>query len=467
MFKSFFSDRRFFVLFSLMFSIVCLLNINYCLLRSARNALAVADLGGGAQMIPVYDLCGTIPGAVFMVFLLTRLLNRFSIYQVFLITLSVFLGFFLIFSFGVYPSLHLWKEAILGWDWLWGHEWFSVLLPQGAAMIFFVMAELWKIALLTVLFWGFVNQYMPLVKAKQLYAPLMLGSSVGAILSGPITTLCTSDWLSQGLWSRSLGFIVLSLCVIGLISAWLYRFLWIEFAKSSPQVSEKQEEGSTLSLRECLKACLQSKYLSLLAWMTIADYIAYALGEVVFFDILKQKYPDPRQFCEYNGRLSQWCGILTAASALLITPILVKKCRWVVASLVTPVCLVITEMAFFFTLWFPSKELPLDLLVFLGTIFFCCVRAAKYTLFDTSKELSFLLLPPLEKMQGKLIIDGICSRVGRGGASLLSVGLIQLFGGIMASAFIAGTIAITVSISCALSTLKLGLLVEKQAKLKV
>lgn len=449
-----------------MFSIVCLLNINYCLLRSARNALAVADLGGGAHMIPIYDLCGTIPGAVLMVFLLTRLLNRFSIHQVFLITLAVFLGFFLFFSFGVYPSLHLWKEAILEWNWLWGHEWLSVLLPQGAAMIFFVMAELWKIALLTVLFWGLVNQYMPLGQAKQLYAPLMLGTSIGTMLSGPITKLCTSDLLSQGLWSRSLGLIVLSLCVIGLAAAWLYTLLWMHFAKNSPRASEKKEEDSPLSLRESLKACLQSKYLSLLAWMTIADYIAYALGEVVFLDILKQKYPDPRQYCEYNGQLSFWYGLLTAVSALFITPILVKKCRWVVASLVTPVCLVVTEAAFFFTLWAPSKELPLDLLVFLGSIFFCCVRAAKYTLFDTSKELSFLLLPPLEKMQGKLIIDGICSRIGRGGASLLSVGLIQIFGGIMASAFFAGTIAITVSVSCAFSTLKLGLLVEKQAKLK-
>src|SRR5690242_20389742 len=108
-------DRRSLLLFAVMFSIVCLLNINYCLLRSARNALAVADLGGGAGVIPIYDLCGAIPGAVLMVYGLTRLLNRFSIHKVFLITLSVFLGFFLVFSLGLYPSLHLWKSTIAGW----------------------------------------------------------------------------------------------------------------------------------------------------------------------------------------------------------------------------------------------------------------------------------------------------------------------------------------------------------------
>jgi AAA family ATP:ADP antiporter len=464
MIKEFFSNRRFFTLFSLMFSVVCLLNINYCLLRSARNALAVADLGGGAQVIPIYDLCGTIPGAVLMVFLLTRLLNRFSIQRVFLITLSVFLGFFLLFAFLVYPSLHLWKEIILGWTWLWGHEWLAVLLPQGASMIFFVMAELWKIALLTVLFWGLVNQYTALLDAKKLYAPLMLGTSIGTMLSGPIVRFCTSDALSHGLWSRSLMLIVLSICLIGALVAWFYTLLWMQFSKKAPLLKERPADQPPLSLRDSVRACVQSKYLSLLGWLTIAEYVAYTLGEVVFLDVLKQKYPDPRQYCEYNGQLSFWYGLLTALSALIITPILVKRCRWVVASLVMPVCLLVTEGAFFFTLWTPSKEMPLDLLVLLGTIFFCSVRAAKYTMFDTSKELSFLLLPPLEKMQGKLIIDGICSRIGRGGASLLSIGLIQLFGGIMASVFVTGCIAVGVSASCVVSTVKLGFLVDKRSQ---
>jgi AAA family ATP:ADP antiporter len=140
-----------------------------------------------------------------------------------------------------------------------------------------------------------------------------------------------------------------------------------------------------------------------------------------------------------------------------------KKSRWVAASLITPLCLLLTEGAFFLTLWTPSKELHLDLLVFLGTIFFCVVRAAKYTLFDTSKEISFLLLPPLEKMQGKLVIDGICSRVGRGSASLLSIVLIQLAGGVLASAFVAGWIALIIGASCVLSTLKLGLLIDRKS----
>lgn len=461
MLKELTTNRRFLVLFSLMFGIVCLLNMNYCLLRSARNALVVVDLGQGASSIPIFELCGTMPGAVVMVYLLTRLLNRFSIHKVFLITLAVFSGFFLFFAVGIYPSLHLWKETLAGWSWLPGHEWFSVLLPQGFSMLFFVMAELWKIALLTVLFWGLVNQYIPLTDAKRFYAPLMLGGSMGTMLSGPLIKLCTSDYFSAGSWSRSLTLMMLSLALLGIATAWLYTKLWREFA--GPKKEEKKEEEN-ISLWESIRLCLKSRYLLLLAWVTVADYVAYTLGEVIFLDVLKQKYPDPRLYCDYNGQLAFWSGLLTAISALIITPLILKKYRWVVASLVTPVCLLITEGAFFFTLWMPSHEMHLDLLVLLGTIFFCVVRAAKYTLFDTSKEISFLLLPSLEKMQGKLVIDGICSRIGRGGASLMSILLIQVCGGVLASAFVAGWIALAIGASCVFSTLKLGLLVDRQSK---
>jgi AAA family ATP:ADP antiporter len=462
--ESFFVDRRSKILFLLMFGIVCLLNVNYNILRSARSALVVADLGHGAASIPFFELCGTMPGAVLMVYLLTRLLNRFSIHKVFIITLATFSGFFLFFAVALYPSLPTWEAKLLQSTWLPGNGFFAIVLPQLCSMLFFVMAELWKIALLTVLFWGLVNQYIPMHDAKKFYAPLMLGGSVGTILAGPLVKFCTSDLISNHSWAQSLSLMMLSLSLLGALTAWFYSKLWKEFAGPKQDTAEKPKE--TLSVWESLQVCLKSRYLTLLAWITIADYVAYSLGEVIFLDVLKKKFPDPRVYCDYMGQLSFWSGLLTAISALVITPYLLRKCRWVVASLVTPVCILVTEGAFFLALWTPSISSQLELLVIFGTLFFCLVRAAKYTLFDTSKEISFLLLPPLEKMQGKLIIDGMCSRIGRGGASMLSITLIQLCGGVLASASIVGVLVLGIAVSCVMSTFKLGTLVDKKSEIK-
>ncbi len=461
-FVKFFEDRKTHALFWLMFGIVCLLNVNYSILRSARTALTVADLGTGAGSIPVIELLGTMPSSLILVYLLTRLLNRFSIHKVFFISLAVFSGFFLFFSIGIYPSLPEWRATLLEWTWLPANAFWAVVLPQTVSMLFFVMAELWKIALLTVLFWGLVNQYVPLEDAKKFYAPLMLGGSVGTILAGPIVSFCTSDLASRNSWSQSLTLMMLTLSLVGLFTALLYSKLWRQF--TGPK-NEEPPPKQTLAVWESIRVCFRSRYLFLLAWITIADYIAYTLGEVVFLDVLKQKFPDPRIYCEYMGKLSLWSGILTAISALFITPYLLQRCRWVVASLVTPVCILVTEGAFFIALWTPGIAGQIEVLVLLGTLFFCLARAAKYTLFDTSKELSFILLSPLEKMQGKLIVDGMCSRVGRGGASMISILLIQVCGGVLASAPIAGCLVLFIAISCVISTLKLGVLVENKSEI--
>lgn len=447
-------------LFLLMFGIVCLLNISYTILRSARNALTVADLGGGAGSIPWFELCGTMPGAVLMTLCLTYLLNRHSIRRVFFTVLTTFIAFFLIFAVVVYPLLPSCKSFFTNPP-------IASFVPVFASMLFFVMAELWKIALLTVLFWGLVNQYVPLENAKRYYAPLMLGGSVGTILAGPIISFCTADTISHRSWTESLSLLMWALALLSMVVAWLFSLLWAEFSKNTPSPTVATEEKKeTLSVWSSILICCRSRYLLLLAWVTIADYIAYALGEIIFLDMLKQKFPDPRDYCDFMGKLSVWNGILTAVSALVITPLLLKRCRWVVASLVTPVCLLLTEGAFFFAIWHPTLTQQLELLVLLGSIFFCVVRAAKYTLFDTSKEISFVLLPPLEKMQGKLVVDGMCARLGRGGGSFLSLALIQISGSVLATAPLAGGIALFIAFSCVLATSHLGVLVEKKTALK-
>src|SRR3990167_8784504 len=137
---SFVKDRAAARLFLLMFGIVCLLNVSYVILRSARNALTVADLGGGAGSIPWFELCGTMPGAVLMTLGLTWLLNRYSIQRVFFIVLIVFVTFFLVFAAGIYPLLPHCRLAIQALDWLPQKEWIASFLPLFASMLYFVMA---------------------------------------------------------------------------------------------------------------------------------------------------------------------------------------------------------------------------------------------------------------------------------------------------------------------------------------
>ncbi len=447
--------------FSLMFLIVCLINTNFSILRSARNALVVADAGGSAAFIPYFELFGTFPASVLLTWALSRLMRFFSFRFIFSTTTLFFLTFFVVFAFWIYPhrgEIQVMLESKLGF--LFGLSRFKVVFTHWPDMVFYIMAELWKVALLSVIFWGFINQKLSLDEAKRFYPPLMLGSSIGTILSGPIVVFCTShfSWnffsLSEHRWQHSLYLLTCCLFLSGIATLAVFNALYkkLKLKGNEPAAVEgaiKKEPFSRrlLSLSSSLRHLAKSRYLSALLIIVVAEYISYALGELIFLETLKEMYPTPADYCQYMGSLSLWTGVLTAFSALILTPYFLQRCRWSFSALITPVLMILMTFAFFFVVccgkagFFPGLS-PLTAAVALGSLHFCIGRSAKYTLFDATKELAFIPLDQETQVKGKLVIDGIGSRLGRGASSLLSIVLFLLLGGPGESALFAGIIAL-------------------------
>ena len=453
-----------------MFLIVSLINMNFNILRSARNALVVADAGGSAAFIPYFELFGTFPASILLTWTLSRLMRFFSLRFIFSATMLFFLSFFVLFAFWIYPSreaIHTLLEQKLGL--LFGFSQFRVIFTHWPDMVFYIMSELWKVSLLSVLFWGLINQNLSLEEAKRFYPPLMLGSSIGAILAGPITVFCSShlSWdlltLSAERWQHSLYLLTFFLLFCGLSTLFFFGLLFkrLEKRRSAPSTAlnsssslEKnfsKEKSSfshrLLSLSSSIRYLMQSPYLCALLLIVIAEYVSYALGELIFLETLKEMYPTPSDYCRYMGNLTFWTGLLTAFSALVLTPYLLQAYRWSYSALITPILMVLMTFAFFFAIYcgkiglLGSSFLPFA--VILGSLHFCIGRSTKYTIFDATKELAFIPLNQEAQVKGKLIIDGIGSRLGRGTSSFLSILLFALIGGPGESAFFAGILAVT------------------------
>ena len=444
--------------FSLMFLIVSLINVNFSILRSMRNALVVADTGGSAAFIPYFELFGTFPASILLTWGISRLMRFFSMRFIFSTMMLFFLSFFVVFAFWIYPHRDE-IQALLEsrWGVLSSLNRFRVIITHWPDMVFYIMSELWKVALLSVVFWGFLNQHLALEQAKRFYPPLLLGTSVGTMLAGPITVFCTSvfSWnvlhLSSQRWQHSLYLLTAFLLSCGLLTLFLFSFLFKKLKTTPvilPESCEKKEPFSQrlLSLSSSLRYLFDSPYLKALLLIVIAEYVCYALGELIFLETLKTKYSTPTEYCQYMGSLSFWMGVLTAGSALFLTPYLLQTYRWSRTTLITPIIMVIISFAFFFSIYcakmgiFPTL-FPLTLAVMLGSLHFCVGRAAKYTLFDAIKELAFIPLNQEGQVKGKLIIDGIGSRLGRGASSVLSIPLFLLLGGPMESALFIGILA--------------------------
>jgi AAA family ATP:ADP antiporter len=73
--------------------------------------------------------------------------------------------------------------------------------------------------------------------------------------------------------------------------------------------------------------------------------------------------------------------------------------------------------------------------VFFGSLLICFGKSCKYTVFDETKEITFIPLSDLEKRKSKAVVDGIVSRLGKSGGSLMLQFLIISCGGSIIDTF--------------------------------
>lgn len=411
---------------AILFSLVTVLTLAFSVLRSARNALAVADFGGSAAIVPYYELFGTLPASIILAWGLSRLLRRAPIEKVFYIVLCLFIVFFLTFSFIVYP---LWRTHSPLW--LQSESYLLCSLSYATIGLFFVVAELWKVGMISILLWGFVNNNFSFTNAKASYAPLMLGTSLGGSLAGPFifyASTFTPEWLSNYAfdpWHAAFSFEMLLIALIGAISAVLFFLL-----ENSLPRKGFVKHSSSVGLKDSLTTTAKTPLLYCLALIVLTDYLSYSLFEVIFLDALKTGYPSPLEYNSIMGYLSLWSGILTAAASLL-GPLIIKRLSWTAAAIATPLSVVMLATPF---LGMISLGYSSESALACGCICYCFCRATKYALLDSAKEMAYIPLEEIVRIKGKLAIEGIASRSGRAMASVMSLSLIGTFGGVSASA---------------------------------
>lgn len=446
-------ELKIFVPLLLMFFFIA---FNYNILRATKDALVITAKHSGAEALPFLKTWAILPMALLITFIFTRLSNRFKTQHVFYLMMGIFLSFYLLFGFVLYPlheSLHPHGLA----------DKLETMLPVGCHGLiavfrnwtftaFYVMSELWSTAIMTVLFWGFVNEITSVDAAKRLYALLALSGNLASILSGKFTTIIAHPEKilpfsnSSDRWGTSLTLLTIIVLLAGLATMWIFRWVnvhGLDPLRSKTTSFQYKQKGAEfkMGIRENFAYLARSKYLISIAVIVITYNIAINLTEVVWKDQLHELCPDPNDYQEYTGKVLMSIGVFSTLIALL-SGVILRKVSWTFNALIPPLILLITGSGFFSFLLFKDTGLkdicmlfgytPLAIGVFFGAIQNSLSRASKYTLFDATKELAFTPLNQESKIKGKAAIDGIGSRLGKSGGSimyqcfLMSLGTISL-----------------------------------------
>ena len=468
-----------------------LIAFNYNLLRTFKDSIVVTAPNSGAEAIPFIKVWAILPGALLLTYLFTRLANRFSREKVFYIMMFIFLGFFFLFTFVLYPLRDTLHPNMFADE-------MQALLPSGfkgliaifrnwTFTLFYVMCELWGTAIMTVLFWGFMNDVTKVGEAKRYYGLLMIAANFSSILSGQMgvwlsnLTFVPSLPYGSTKWEQSILFLNCSIIGCGVLTIGLFRYLNSHFAKTKP-LHYVEPEKINMSMRKNFAYLAKSKYLMCIAAIVVTYNIAINLVEVVWKNQIKAIYPDPSDFQTYMGNVTTWIGIVATFAAIFITGNVIRRFSWTTNAMITAAVMLVTGLGFFSFVIFQNAGLdslaavagfssPLVFALFLGSFQNVMARACKYTFFDATKEIAFIPLTPESKLKGKAAIDGVGSRLGKSGGSVIHQGLLLVFATVSASTPVVAVIFMGILLIWILSILSLGRqfdqLVQKHTTLEI
>jgi len=169
----------------------------YHILKDLKDTLVITSSDAGAEVIPFIKIWVILPFAILASYLFSKLYQRFGREKTLYFFVTTLLSAYALFAFCFYPfreQLHLNQLA----------DMLSFVLPAGCkgfvAMIgfwiytfFYLAAELWAMMILTVLFWGYLNETTSLEQAKYFYPLCVLTGNCAGILSGQTSRfLCHS-----------------------------------------------------------------------------------------------------------------------------------------------------------------------------------------------------------------------------------------------------------------------------------
>jgi AAA family ATP:ADP antiporter len=424
---------------------------NYSCLRNIKDALVVTGPGSDAEVIPFLKGFCVMPSAVVFMLLYAKASDVLSNEKLFYATLTPFIAFFGAFAFLIYPNLsvlHPSVETVRAWqaaapEFL---RWPLAIVGIWSYALFYILAEIWGSAILSLSFWQFANQVTKTSEAKRVYAFFGLMAQVALLFSGWLGEKFSTavDTAAVGIdpWQVSLHWLMGMVVISGISTMLIYRWIYVCVLPDKrfydkpelPGVSKKKKKAP---FWQSLKEIFMSPYLLLIASLIVCYGISINLMEGLWKKQLGQYCHNPNAYNAYMSRYTFYTGICSIVMMIIGGNVL-RTFRWFTAAAITPaITLILGGLFFIFVLFKENLSgllgtvgiTPLVAAVILGTIILTIAKSTKYALFDLTKEMAYIPLSEEMKVKGKAVVDVVGGRLGKAGGAWIQAAMLALISG--------------------------------------
>lgn len=448
----------------------------YHILKDLKDTLVITSSDAGTQVIPFLKIWVILPFAILASYLFSKIYQKFGREKTLYFFVTLLLSAYALFAFCLYPLRQtLYLEDLsntLTMTLPIGCKGFIAMLCFWIYTFFYLAAELWAMMILTVLFWGYLNDVTSAQQAKSFYPLCVFVGNCAGILSGQISHFLCHSLIDILSWQETLQLMVAIVITCGMGIMGINRALAL--SDNSPVLSQQSKKSKpVLTFKESLLCIVQSRPLLCIAILVVGFGLTSNLIEVVWKETIKNTYPLPQAYNAYVNQLTSIIGILAVCMSL-VSRWIFQVFKWSRVALFTPIILFLTSFIFFFSMQLPEDYLTpfaslfnmnsLYLVMTLGSIYYVLALTAKYTIFDMCKEMAFLSIDASERMRAKSVIDSVGSRLGKSGSSCLYQVLLITFGSTAGHIPIIGIMAVLAIGVSIVATQRLGAYVATKSE---
>lgn len=416
---------------------LCML-FNFGTLRSIKDSLVVPNIG--AEAISFLKLWLVLPSTVIFTLIYVKLSNKFDYEHLFYIIVSFFLGFFLIFTYVLFPGQHLYhpsSEMISSLTTSYPNlKWFIHIIGKWSYALMYVFCELWSVVIINLLFWQYANHIFDTNSAKRFYPFLGMVGNVGLILAGNILVAFAdlsgvSDVNIPDDYATNIQFqcemvlkpVMSAIIFSGLLAMVLYRYIdkhVLKRQKMKRKFAGASEDTKTkLSFFESIKLLLSSRYIGHIVLLVLCYGLLINILEGPWKARVKELYPNTIDYMNFMGKFNIWMGI-SCVTFMLVGSNILRHFSWLTSALITPYMLTCTGLVFFsfvifsnhinfFGEWFN----PIYIAVLIGAVQNILSKSTKYSLFDSTKEMAYIPLSLELRTKGKAAVEVIGLKFGK------------------------------------------------------
>lgn len=407
-----------------------LATINYNIFKVIKDTLVLSiESYNGIILLTSLKIWAITPFSMLSVYLINRMNHKMSLQSIFYVISAFYVALlFLLYKYySIFPSLYFnlsinSQHSILNTLF----TPFLYILNFWPLSLVYIISEIWQTTIFLFVFWSFLNYMFTQKMTKKIYPIInMVGSSSGLFIEPLFRALKTVSGDSS--WDAFIAIIALfSIATIFMLDIF-FKLLCNNMYKNkiinNKLAKEKinKEKVSRVSIVHGIKKMIKSPYISSLIFTIISYNVVLNLTEIMWKDMISQTYgSDKVQIAQKLSLLITGISVCSILFGVLL-PFMMTSLgvKWSFTSYPLTALIFIgffLSKHIYSTANFSSSAC-LDSYIWAGYIGLVVLRAGKYVVYDSIKDMLLSILPYRTMVETKGLVDTIFSRIGKSVAS--------------------------------------------------